>query len=68
MASRLRMVPFQSVGGDGLLPAFQVKKVRISGSGRPSKDITGVYIALTPELGRGEYEALFGGDIGDFLA
>lgn len=68
VASRLRMVPFQSVGGDGLLPAFQVKKVRISGPGRAEKDITGVYIALTPELGRGEYEALFGGDIGDFLA
>ena len=65
--SRLRVVPYQTVGGKGLLPAFQVKKARISAPGRPDRDITGVYIALTPELGRGESEALFGCDIGEFL-
>ena len=68
VASRLRMVPYQTVGGKGLLPAFQVKKAKIAAPGRPDKDITGVYIAMTPEIGRGEYEALFGCDIGEYLA
>ena len=67
VASRLRMVPYQTVGGKGLLPAFQAPKTVITGVGKADKDITGVYIALAPDLGRGEYEALFGSDIGDLL-
>lgn len=67
VATRLRMVPYQTVGGKGLLPAFQAPKAVITGRGEVDRDITGVYIALVQELGRGEYEALFGCDIGDVL-
>lgn len=67
VATRLRMLPYQTVGGKGLLPAFQAQKAVITGRGEVDRDITGVYIALVQELGRGEYEALFGCDIGDFL-
>lgn len=66
--SRLRLIPFQTVGGDGLLPAFQAKKAEISAPDGRRKEIAGVYIAVCPALGRGEYEALLGSDIGGLMA
>lgn len=64
--SRLRLIPFQTVGGNGLLPAFQAKRAEISAPGGHKKEITGIYIAVCPVLGRGEYEALLGSDIVQF--
>lgn len=66
--SKLRFIPFQTVGGDGLLPAFQAKKAELSALDGRRKEISGIYIAVCPALGRGEYEALFGNDIGALMA
>ena len=66
--SRLRLIPFQTVGGDGLLPAFQAKKAAICAPDGYCKEISGVYIAVCPVLGRGEYEALVGSDLGGLMA
>ena len=64
--SRLRLIPFQTVGGNGLLPAFQAKKAEISAPDGRKREVTGIYIAVCPVLGRGEYEALLGSDIIQF--
>ena len=54
-----RVIPYRSIGGDGLLPAFMPEKAVLC-AGKQRQDITGVYIAITDRLGRGEYEALVG--------
>jgi stage II sporulation protein GA (sporulation sigma-E factor processing peptidase) len=59
---RIRMIPYRTVGGDGLLPAFRPHRVRVRRFGDEDTDITGVYVAVCDELGRGEYEALIGND------
>ena len=59
---RIRMIPYRSVGGDGLLTAFRPKRVRLERRGK-ERDVTGVYVAVTETLGRGEYEALIGSDL-----
>lgn len=66
--SRLRLVPFQSVGGNGLLPAFQPAHITVVAQNGASRDITGAYVAVCDTLGRGEYEALIGSDIADLFA
>lgn len=60
---RVRMIPYRSVGGNGLLPAFCPKRVGLRRVGERERDITGVYVAVTETLGRGEYEALVGNDL-----
>lgn len=62
-STRVRMVPYRSVGGNGLLPAFRPQQVQLCRAGERSTDVTGVYVALTDDLGRGEYEALVGNDL-----
>lgn len=58
-----RLIPFHSLGGNGLLPAFRPEKMVLkTGTGR-ERDITGCYVALSPNLGRGDYQALLGNDI-----
>lgn len=57
---RIRMVPYRTVGGGGLLPAFRPRQVHLCRLGESEREITGVYVALCEELGRGEYEALVG--------
>lgn len=66
--AKLRLVPFQSVGGNGLLPAFQPAHVTAVAQNGTSRDITGAYVAVCDTLGRGEYEALIGSDIADLFA
>lgn len=62
---RMRMIPYRTVSGNGLLPAFVPHSVTIRRNGEEARDITGVYVALSDELGRGEYTALIGSDICD---
>ncbi len=57
---RLRMIPYRTVGGEGLLPAFRPRRVQLGRLGETEQDISGVYVALCDELGCGEYEALIG--------
>ncbi len=62
---RLRMIPYRTVSGNGLLPAFVPAAVTVKRNGEPPRDITGVYVALSDEPGCGEYTALIGGDVLD---
>lgn len=60
--ARVRMIPYRTVSGAGVLPAFRPRRVQIERFGEKRRDITGVYVALCDDLGRGEYEALVGND------
>ncbi len=62
-AARLRHIPYHTVGGEGLLPAFVPAKVTLRARGGPPRDITGVYVALADEPNRGVYTALVGSEI-----
>lgn len=58
-----RMIPYNTVKGKGLLPAFRPKAVKLYALDGTAKDVSGVYVALSDPLGRGEYEALIGSDV-----
>lgn len=60
---KLRLIPFRTVGGTGLLPAFCPKQVTLNTPVGEPADITGVYVAVCRVLGRGEYDAIIGPDI-----
>ncbi len=64
-AVKLRFIPFKSLGGEGLLPAFQPEYMAIADEGGAKKDITGSFLAVSEGLLNGEYVALVGTDIGD---
>ncbi len=61
--TRLRLIPFRSVGGEGLLPAFQPDALTVTDFAGQTRDIGGGYVAVTDTLGRGEFQALIGNDI-----
>lgn len=61
--TRLRMIPFHSVGGTGLLPAFCPSAARLTGIGGRETDVSGIYVAACGAIGRGEYDAIIGTDI-----
>ncbi len=58
----VRMIPYRTVGGNGLLPAFRPKKMTLERLGEKEREITGVYVALCESLGRGEYDMLIGNE------
>ncbi len=59
----LRMIPYQTVSGTGLLPAFKPAQMLLVTSANEQTDITGCYVAVCRVLGRGDYEAIIGTDI-----
>lgn len=59
----LRLIPFHSLGGGGLLPAFRPDHLRLLSPAGACRDITGAYVAVCAHLGRGEYDALIGSDL-----
>ncbi len=61
--TRLRMIPYHTVGGTGLLPAFVPRRVTVRARGTPPQDITGVYVALSDTENYGDYAALIGADV-----
>ena len=63
--TRLRLIPYRTVSGEGLLPAFAPARVTLRALGGSVRDITGVYIALSDEPDRGDYTALVGSDVVD---
>ena len=65
---RLRMIPFRSVGGGGLLPAFQPDRLTVVAAGGESRDVTGGYVALGDAIGQGEFDALIGTDMAERFA
>ena len=62
---RMRLIPYHTVSGEGLLTAFVPHRVTLRRRGEPSRDITGVYVALSETLDRGDYTALIGSDVID---
>lgn len=55
-----RLVPFKSIGGNGLLPAFKPQSLQLQNETGETCSVTGCYLALGRSLGRGEYRALLG--------
>lgn len=62
MYTRLRFIPYRALGSDGLLPAFVPKHMTIKTDQNKLRDISGTYVAVSKDLGRGEYQALVGSD------
>lgn len=62
LAAGWRLIPFRSLSGSGLLPAFRPQRITLKKENGKGGDITGCYIALSPPLGRGDYRALIGSD------
>lgn len=61
-----RLVPYDTLGGSGLLPAFLPDKlVVMTRSGLV--ELSGCYIAVCDSLGRGEYHGLMGSALGENL-
>lgn len=57
--NRLRLFPYSSVGGNGLLPAFRCDSVTLTHL-KKERTYTRLYIAVCENvLGAGEYDALF---------
>lgn len=63
-AVAIRYIPFSSIGGDGVLPAFRPPQVILRTRDRQT-DISGVWIAVCDRVGRGEYDALIGPSIAE---
>ncbi len=65
-ATGWRLIPYDSVGGNGLLPAFSPQQVTVN-----TKDgeqaLPRCYVAVCDRLGRGEYQGLLGSALGDYL-
>ncbi len=59
---RVRWIPYRTVSGEGLLPAFRPRSVHVKRLGEDPHDVSGVYVALCERLDRGEYEALINND------
>lgn len=61
-----RVVPFDSLGGGGLLPAFVPDSV-VAITPQGERTLSDCYVAVCVRLGRGEYEGLIGSAMGDEL-
>lgn len=61
-----RVVPFDSLGGSGLLPAFLPDSV-VAMTPQGERSLGECYVAVCTRLGRGEYEGLIGSALGDRL-
>ncbi len=61
-----RVVPFDTIGGGGLLPAFLSDNV-VAVTSHGEHSLGDCYVAVCERLGRGEYEGLIGSALGDRL-
>lgn len=59
----IRLIPYHSLGNEGLLPAFLPQTITVQATGQSPRDISGVYVAVAENLGRGEYRALIGNGV-----
>lgn len=66
VSGRVRYIPYSSLGGSGVLPSFRPSSAWLLADGREA-DISGVWIAVTPTLGRGEYDALISPAVADMI-
>ncbi len=68
-----RVIPFSSLGGEGLLPAFRPERVTVhtgrgSRSGQGDRLLPGCYIALSSTLLPEDYKGLLGNAAAEFTA
>ena len=56
----VRIIPYRALGNNGLLPAFMPKSITVHAAGKPPRDMSGAYVAVAENLGRGEFRALIG--------
>lgn len=61
-----RLVPFDSLGGQGLLPAFVPDQVVVLAA-EGERILPSCYVAVCPRLGRGEYQGLLSSALGEEL-
>ena len=59
---RVRMVPYRTIGSDGLLASFIPKRLIVFGTRGEKRDVSGTYVAVMQGLNRGDYQALIGND------
>lgn len=64
---RWRVVPFDTLGGGGLLPAFAPDGV-VAVTSRGECSLGDCFVAVCERLGRGDYEGLIGSALGDQLS
>ena len=64
---KMRFIPFETVGGEGVLPAFCPDTMYISDKKGGRWDISGSFLAVSDVLVHGEYTAICGTDIGDLI-
>ena len=62
-----RLIPYNTLGGDGLLPAFVPGSATVF-SGGAEHPLPPCYVAVCPRLGRGEYQGLMGATMAENLA
>ncbi len=62
-----RLVPFASLGGEGLLPAFMPTGSAVK-TAAGWRDMGPCYVAVCDRLGRGEYEGLLSSSLGEYIA
>ncbi len=67
LKSRLRLIPFHSMGGEGVIPAFRPVGLLISEGKGNWTDIGGAYVAVSRKLQSREYEALVGSDLMEWI-
>lgn len=61
-----RMIPYESIGGKGLLPAFRPEKITVRTAGG-ERELTDCYVAICDRLGRGACQGLIGSVLGNQL-
>lgn len=61
-----RLIPYNTLGGDGLLPAFVPASVTAIVQGK-ELPLPLCYVAVCDSLGRGEYQGLIGADMAENL-
>lgn len=61
-----RVIPFNTIGGEGVLPAFLADKIEVL-RGNEAIELGRCYVVVCPRLGRGEYQALMGSEMGEQL-
>lgn len=61
-----RLIPYDTLGGGGLLPAFSTVSatVLLRGEAHP---LPPCYVAVCDGLGRGEYRGLMGSELGEYI-
>lgn len=62
-----RLIPYDTVGGNGLLPAFIPTAVGVL-RGDEEQKLPPCYVAVCDSLNRGEYRGLLGSEMGEYIA